>query len=103
VGAEHHGALQGFALVRLISGEFGTAGTIAVLDAIGVCPEAQGQGVGRALMKELDRIARSKKVDGMHTQAAWVNQDLMRFLASVQFAPAPRMILARAVEGPVDW
>ncbi|HSM20136.1 MAG TPA: GNAT family N-acetyltransferase, partial [Hyphomicrobiales bacterium] len=45
VGAADGDALKGFALVHLLSGEYGAEETVAVLDAIGVDPGAQGRGI----------------------------------------------------------
>ena len=69
VGAADGGRLKGFALVYILAGEYGTAEKIAVLDAIGVEPEAQGQGIGRALLGRIDETMRKKNIGEMRTQS----------------------------------
>lgn len=97
VGALQDGVLQGFAFVRLLAGEFGTNRSVAVLDAIGVDPQAQGHGIGRALMADIDRVLKAKKISDMHTQSTSPHSGLLGFLEQVGFVPAPRLILARDV------
>ena len=44
IGCELNGELKGFLMARLLEGEYGTDQPVAVLDAIGVDPKAQGNG-----------------------------------------------------------
>ena len=97
VGAEHDGALKGFALVRLLTGEFGADHNIAALDAIGVDPKTQSHGFGSALMAHVDELMKAKNITDMHTQTTTPHSNLLRFLEGIGFVPAPRLVLARDV------
>jgi len=95
LGADVNDALAGFALVRVLAGEFGGDHKIAVMDAIGVDPDAQGRGLARALMAGIDRIMAKKGIAELQTQAEWTNHDLLMFLDAAGFERAPRVILHR--------
>ncbi len=97
VGAELEGKLMGFAFVRLLTGEFGADHTVAVLDAIGVDPKTQSHGFGHALMAHVDEVMKAKNITDMHTQTTSPHSNLLRFLESIGFVPAPRLVLVRDV------
>ena len=69
---------------------------MAVLDAIGVDPEAQGAGVGQALIAALDAIMAKKGVRELQSQVDWSNRALTDFFAKAGFEAAPRIVLDRA-------
>jgi GNAT superfamily N-acetyltransferase len=100
VGAERDGDLKGFVLVRLVAGEFGADETVAVLDALGVHPQAQGRGIGQAMLAEIDAVARAKGISEMQTQTAWTDHDLLRFFEHRGFAVGGRLVLSRPVDVP---
>jgi ribosomal protein S18 acetylase RimI-like enzyme len=99
-GVDLDGELAGFLMARLIEGEYGAAGRIAALDAIGVDPRARHRGLGQALMRELERILRHKQIDTVQTQADWRNHNMLRFFAAAEFRLAPRLVLEREVGYP---
>lgn len=103
VGAEDGGKLKGFALVHLLAGEYGVAEEIAVLDAIGVEPAAQGRGIGRAIMARIDAAMREKNIHEMRTQSAWTSHALLGFLEAAGFTLAPWLVLSRDVGQAADW
>jgi ribosomal protein S18 acetylase RimI-like enzyme len=94
--------LAGFALVRLLEGEYGGTERIAVLDAIGVDGALHGLGLGRALMRGAEDVMRDKGVVELRSQLDWNNHALMRFLDAAGFELAPRVILSREVAEPAD-
>lgn len=96
-------ALDGFVLVRLLEGEFGGEAPVAVLDAIGVDPDHQGSGAGRALLAGLEDVMRQKGVPELQSQLDWNNHTLMRFLDGAGFRLAPRVVLSRPVAEPVAF
>jgi GNAT superfamily N-acetyltransferase len=102
IGATRDGVLLGFAMARILTGEFGRARSAAMLDGLGVAADSQGSGLGRALMLELIRRLRDIGVRSLHSQAAWTNADLLRFFAAAGFELAPRLALERAVFEPLD-
>ncbi len=58
VGLHDEGKLVGYALARLVAGEFGQPGARASFDAIGVDPNHQGRGAGKQLLQAfLDKMA----------------------------------------------
>ena len=95
VGFEVDGTLKGFLLARLVEGEFGAAAPVALLDAIGVDPAAQGEGVARALLAGLDAVLRHKGVREVQSQVDWRNHALVRFFDAAGFELAPRAVLSR--------
>lgn len=101
IGATRGGALVGFAMARILRGEFGRARSAAMLDGLGVAADSQGGGVGRALMSELIDRLRGMGVRSLHSQAAWTNSDLLRFFAAAGFQLAPRLALERVVVEPL--
>ena len=103
VGAEAGGRLKGFALVHLLAGEYGVAEEIAVLDAISVEPDAQGHGIGTALMARIDEVMRDKNIHEMRTQSPWTSHKLLGFLEEAGFKIAPWLVLSRDVGRAADW
>ena len=103
IGAMRGGVMRGFAIARILRGEFGYEQAVAVLDAIGVEATSQERGIGQALMEALSDIMRQKGVGLLQTQADWTNHDLLRFFGAAGFKLAPRLVLQRpAGELPVD-
>lgn len=102
VGVVQDGALGGYAIARVLRGEFGHKQAVAVLDAIGVDAESRERGVGQALMAELNAIMLRRNVRALQSQAEWTNSDLMRFFAAAGFQLAPRLTLERPVAAPLD-
>jgi ribosomal protein S18 acetylase RimI-like enzyme len=102
VGIHAGGALQGFAIARILRGEFGRDHAIAVLDAVGVEPASQDRGVGQALMQELAEIVSRMGVQSLQSQADWTNHHLLHFFDGSGFTLAPRLALERSVAEPLD-
>ncbi len=97
VGVIWGGSLCGFAIARVLRGEFGREHVAAVLEAVGVEPQSQECGVGEALMEELIKILRGMGVGSLQSQVRWANHHLVRFLDTSGFALAPRLALERSV------
>ncbi len=102
VGAMWGGSLRGFAVARILRGEFGHEHPIAVLDAIGVEAQSRELGIGEALMKELCDAMRRNGVRSLHSQADWTRHDLLRFFEASGFELAPRLALERSVSERLD-
>ncbi len=96
VGACEGETLSGFAMARVLAGEFGMEASVAALDAIGVDPERQGAGLGQLLMAGIEDIMRQKGIRELHSQLDWNNHAMMRFLDSAGFQMAPRTVLGRS-------
>lgn len=101
VGACIDETLRGYALVRLMEGEFGRDRS-GMLDAIGVDPRHSGKGVGRALMSAIDEVMRHKNIGVLQTETDWRNTGLLGYLAHAGFQRAPRLVLKRDVATDLD-
>ena len=97
VGAMVGGMLQGFAIARILRGEFGHKDAVAVLDAVGVDAENRERGIGQSLMEELIKMSRKHGVRSLHSEAGWTNHDLLRFFDAACFELAPRLALERPI------
>jgi ribosomal protein S18 acetylase RimI-like enzyme len=93
LAAELERCFCGFLLARVFYGEFGMLEPVAVLDTIGVHPDYQGRGVGRALLRQLHRNLRALGVDRLRTEVGWDSQALLRFFHAEGFRPAERLCL----------
>jgi ribosomal protein S18 acetylase RimI-like enzyme len=97
LGATAGGGLQGFAMARIVRGEFGRADAVAVLEAIGVDPDQRKRGLGQSLIEELCALAGRSGVHTIHSQVSWNDTDLLGFFKAVGFEMDPRIALERAV------
>ena len=97
-----YSTLVGFALGRLLYGEFGRVEPVAVLDAIGVDRSSQEHGYGHALMAGLLAAVRRKGVRQLHSQADWTNHGLLKFFDSTGFKLAQRVVLERSTAESMD-
>ena len=101
IGIRHREALSGYAIARILRGEFGREQAVAVLDAVGVEPQSEQRGVGHALMDELIVALNRMGVRSLQSQVDWDNHDLLRFFAASDFALAPRLVLERSLAEPL--
>jgi GNAT superfamily N-acetyltransferase len=85
--------LVGFTFCHIIEGEFGGTELVAVLDAIGVVPDRQSEGIGYAMLGELDRRVRERGCRELRTQARWNQRGLLDFFSRTGFSLAPRLVL----------
>ncbi len=102
IGVSLGDTLSGFAIARVLRGEFGHERAVAVLDAIGVQAESRERGIGHMLMHELGEAMRKRDVRVLQSQAEWTNHGLLRFFDSTGFSLAPRLTVQRAVATTLD-
>lgn len=95
VAAENAGKLVGFAIARMMEGEFGAAAPVAALDVIGVDPALRGRGLGNALLAAATDGAKALGARELVTEIDWTNASLLGFFAAEGFAVAPRLVLER--------
>ena len=89
----------GFIMARVDFGEFGRFEPTAVMDTIGVDPDARGIGVGRALLSQLLVNLGTLRVERIRTEIAWRDHDILGFLDRCGFLPAQQICFARPVSG----
>lgn len=87
--------LVGYGIARLYEGDFGHPDAVAVLDVIGVDPDVQRSGIGKAIMSGIEQRMQKKGVRILRTQAVWSNQRLTGFFSSVGLKLAPIQIIER--------
>ncbi len=98
VGLYDGGKLNGFAMARMATGEFGKQNPLATLDALGVRLSDQHHGAGRKLLDEVKKILAHKKVSALESQVEWADRNVLGFFASNGFSLAPRIILSRSTD-----
>jgi L-amino acid N-acyltransferase YncA len=97
VGVATGEGLQGFAVARILRGEFGQKDAVAVLDAVGVDPQSREHGLGQSLMEGLVDLSREHGVRSLQSHVSWTSLDLLRFFNASNFKLAPRLDLERPV------
>lgn len=97
LGAEIDGTLVGALLCTVQYGEFGVAEPVAVLDTVIVDPGYHKQGVGAALLEQLEKNLAGLRVERIRTEVDWTEMALLAFLAHAGFAPAARLVLEHRV------
>jgi len=95
--------LVGYASCHIQDGEFGAAGRVAVIDAIGIDPARRGGGLGRRLLAALEVAAVKRSVGELVSQADWSEQSMVRFFQSAGFELTPRLVLKRATTDGLDF
>ena len=101
VGLREGKRLVGYALARLVDGEFGKPGARAMLDAIGVDANHKSEMAGHQLLSAVEEVLRNKGVGELTSQVEWKNQNLLTFIASAGFTMAPRIVLTRSTDKPI--
>jgi len=93
--AVRDGSLAGYAIARIQEGEFGAPDAVAVLDVIGIDPDAQGEGIGKALLAETERRMKARGIGTLRTQVDWGTPAMIRFFSSAGFLLAPAQVVVR--------
>ena len=91
--------LAGYILARVLEGEFGWTQPGLRLEIVGVRRDLQGHGVGARLFEALAAWAGRHGIRDLHTQAAWNDHGMIRWLDAMGFALAPNHIVDCAVDG----
>jgi ribosomal protein S18 acetylase RimI-like enzyme len=102
VAAEQDRKVVGFAIARVLDGEFGGSAPAGALDAIGVAPAAERAGVATALLAGIEQRLASQGVRSVRTQGDWTAHGMTAFFAASGFRLAPSIVLERSLERPVD-
>ena len=89
--AELDGVPVGFIMARVDLGEFGRVETTAVMDTIGVNPDYQNRGVGRALVSQLLVNLGTLRVEKVRTEVDWNDRGLLAYLDRCGFRPSQQL------------
>jgi ribosomal protein S18 acetylase RimI-like enzyme len=89
--AELDGVPVGFIMARVDFGEFGRVETTAVMDTIGVDPDYQKRGVGRALISQLLVNLGTLRVEKIRTEVDWKDRELLGYLDRWGFRPSQQL------------
>jgi predicted N-acetyltransferase YhbS len=95
--AESDGRLVGYALARVLEGEFGRTRPGLRLEVISVARGAQGRGIGWALHAALEEAARKRGLGEMRTATPWRDTAMLRFLAATGYAIDGALVLDSAL------
>jgi predicted N-acetyltransferase YhbS len=95
--AELDGGAVGFIMARVDLGEFGRVETTAIIDTIGVDPDYQNKGVGRALVSQLLTNLSTLRVEKVRTEVDWRDHDLLAYLDRNGFQPAQQLCFDQAL------
>ena len=95
--AEQDGRFVGFIKARKQLGEFGRARSALLLEAVGVQPGKQGQGIGSALLERLEGEAKRMGVPEIRTTASWRDHAIMQFFDAAGFELSQNMMLDCAI------
>jgi predicted N-acetyltransferase YhbS len=89
--AEPEGVPVGFVMASVEYGAFGRTEPAAVLDTIGVDPDARRQGVGSAMLSQLAANLVALGIERIETEIAREQFDLLALFYRRGFAPAQRL------------
>lgn len=90
--------IVGFVIARVDYGEFGRTTPVAVVDSLGVLPEARHRHVGTALMSQLFMNLQALRIERVRTVVAWNAFDILLFFANHGFGPSQRLALWKRLE-----
>lgn len=96
--AEVEGRVAGFVIASLYYGEYGMTEPTASMEAIGVDAASRRRHVAHALLLQLRRNVAAIGATSIRTEVEWSDFDLLAFLRSEGFAPAPRLCLERKLD-----
>ena len=96
--AEVDGRVAGYLIGSLYYGEYGMTEPTASIDAIGVESGMRRNRIAHELFEQLRRNVAAIGATSIRTEVEWSRFELLAFLRSEGFAPAPRLCLERTVD-----
>jgi ribosomal protein S18 acetylase RimI-like enzyme len=95
--AEERGALVGFVMGTLTTGEFGFTEVTALVDSIAVDPAWQRRGIGRQLANAFVAASAARGAQDVYTLVNWNSWDMLKFFDSVGFGLAQTVPLRKRI------
>ena len=95
--AEYQGKVVGYMITYLLYGGFGMEKS-AWIATVGVEPKFMGQGIGKALAKEIFRFYSEKNIKNVYTSVRWDSTDMLSFFKTLGFDRSNFINLRRAIE-----
>jgi N-acetylglutamate synthase-like GNAT family acetyltransferase len=82
--AEYNGKVVGYMITYLLFGGFGM-GKSAWIATVGVEPKFMGQGIGKALAKNIFELYYKKGIKNIYTSVRWDSTDMLSFFKTMGF------------------
>ena len=95
--AEYQGKVVGYMITYLLSAGFGI-GKSAWIATVGVEPKFMGQGIGKALAKEIFELCSKKGIKNVYTSVRWDSTDMLSFLKTLGFVRSNFINLRKEIE-----
>ncbi len=95
--AEYQGKIVGYMITYLLSAGFGI-GKSAWIATVGVEPKFMGQGIGKALTKEIIELYSKKGIKNIYTSVRWDSTDMLSFFKTLGFARSNFINLRKELE-----
>jgi len=83
--AEYQGKVVGYMISYVLSAGFGI-GKSAWIATVGVEPKFMGQGIGKALAKEILEFYSKKDIKTIYTSVRWDSTDMLSFFKTLGFS-----------------
>ena len=96
--AEVDGRVCGYLIGSLYYGEYGMIEPTATIDAIGVEAGLRRHRIAHELFEQLRRNVGAIGATSVRTEVDWSRFELLAFLRSEGFEPAPRLCLERKID-----
>ncbi|MCZ7663657.1 MAG: GNAT family N-acetyltransferase [Thermoleophilia bacterium] len=93
LSAELDGAVVGFVMGDMFTGEYGVPEATAVIDTIGVHPHHQDRGIATALFEQFRSNLRALNVRTAYVLVEWGDWSLAKFFQKEGFRPSNRVNL----------
>ncbi|MFQ5914511.1 MAG: GNAT family N-acetyltransferase [Nitrospinota bacterium] len=95
--AEVDGAVVGFMLGEIRSGEFGLEEPTGWIEVMGIDPAYQGQAIGRKLAEAMFDHFRARGAKSVRTLVSSQSEEIIAFFKALGFTPSPIQPLEKAL------
>ena len=95
--AEYQGEVVGYLITYVLMAGFGI-GKSAWIATIGVEPKFMGQGIGKALAKEIFKLYSEKGIQNIYTSVRWDSTDMLSFFKTMGFDRSNFINLKKKIE-----